>query len=666
MNKLDLGAVTAYAMAVEQGYEGTEEEFAALQANSGNNALRAENAADRAQQILDSIPLDFQEVSQGVATLTQDIDNGFALPITWEDGAYINNQGLVIPFDGYSFGTVDVQKIGDISIATVCYDKTTCAFYNDNGVFISAAPFNDSRENPYRLLLSVPQNARYLKFSCMTYAKDDASAKIANVPAQIRAVMGGVGAVTIAGDGQNLTNADEALPNTIYSIQQGGGIVSNLPAEQGTLVTFSYSASEVAGRVQIFVDADNRFFWRIRWQDWRDWREVVDLSEAVIDIRDAINIAVGGALSHEWTDGYYINGYNNGEIPSYPGTPGMSYAKVDVSTIRGCDVTFSTNTQRRATYAFYDENMKCVKGCGLEFVGADGINTFTDAVPFTAKYLCVSSYTDKKTDFCITVWNVSNAASRLYEHLSDTGNPLEHVTGTPGMAAIFRKFCCIGDSLASGEFEYLKADGAIGYLDLYEYSWGQHMARAVGGTCYNLSKGGATTRTWLADFASRLPETLSDCYIVALGVNDANPDSRNVPVGSMADCHATNHTLNADSYYGNYDQIIRRIHSVQPRAKIFCVTNPQGGASAAYDSTYNQAVRDMVAKHDNCYLIDLWAHAPVYDAAFRARYFNGGHMNAAGYLYTAHMFASYIDWHIKNNPTDFAEVAFIGTDYSRQ
>lgn len=72
MKKLDIGAVTAYAMAVKKGYEGTEEEFAAMLAESGNNALRAENAADRAQQVLDSIPMDFQEVSQGVATLTEE------------------------------------------------------------------------------------------------------------------------------------------------------------------------------------------------------------------------------------------------------------------------------------------------------------------------------------------------------------------------------------------------------------------------------------------------------------------------------------------------------------------------------------------------------------------------------------------------------------------
>ena len=94
MNKLDLGAVTAYAMAVEKGYEGTEEEFAALQAESGNNAVRAEAGADRAQQILDSIPLDFQEVSQGVATLTEDIANQIPFTTYCYNAHFIKNQAL--------------------------------------------------------------------------------------------------------------------------------------------------------------------------------------------------------------------------------------------------------------------------------------------------------------------------------------------------------------------------------------------------------------------------------------------------------------------------------------------------------------------------------------------------------------------------------------------
>lgn len=107
MNKFDLGAVSAYAMAKEKGYQGTEEEFAVLLANSGNNALaaaasakeaaeaaakaaqdaadgvkqavagdatKAEEAAALAQSVKDSIPQDYAAMSQDVAALTEEID----------------------------------------------------------------------------------------------------------------------------------------------------------------------------------------------------------------------------------------------------------------------------------------------------------------------------------------------------------------------------------------------------------------------------------------------------------------------------------------------------------------------------------------------------------------------------------------------------------------
>ena len=49
INKLDLGAVSAYALAVEQGYTGTEEEFATLMAQSGANAQAAEASKEGAE-----------------------------------------------------------------------------------------------------------------------------------------------------------------------------------------------------------------------------------------------------------------------------------------------------------------------------------------------------------------------------------------------------------------------------------------------------------------------------------------------------------------------------------------------------------------------------------------------------------------------------------------
>ncbi|MGN0405342.1 MAG: Ig domain-containing protein [Bariatricus sp.] len=46
--KMDLGAVSAYALAVEQGYHGTEEEFATILANAANYASESKNAKEDA------------------------------------------------------------------------------------------------------------------------------------------------------------------------------------------------------------------------------------------------------------------------------------------------------------------------------------------------------------------------------------------------------------------------------------------------------------------------------------------------------------------------------------------------------------------------------------------------------------------------------------------
>lgn len=63
----------------------------------------------------------------------------------------------------------------------------------------------------------------------------------------------------------------------------------------------------------------------------------------------------------------------------------------------------------------------------------------------------------------------------------------------------------------------------------------------------------------------------------------------------------------------------------------------------------------------NCYVIDLYHEAPKYDEEFRSKYFCG-HMNAMGYLLTAHYFMTYIDWIIRHNVHDFRFVQFIGSD----
>lgn len=59
-------------------------------------------------------------------------------------------------------------------------------------------------------------------------------------------------------------------------------------------------------------------------------------------------------------------------------------------------------------------------------------------------------------------------------------NPIAVIKHDPGMCSIFHRWGYIGDSLSSGEHEYTRKDGKTGYIDLYDYSWGQCMCRAMG------------------------------------------------------------------------------------------------------------------------------------------------------------------------------------------
>ena len=77
----------------------------------------------------------------------------------------------------------------------------------------------------------------------------------------------------------------------------------------------------------------------------------------------------------------------------------------------------------------------------------------------------------------------------IYEYINGTENekPLDRIVTDGGFCGIFRTIGCIGDSLSSGEFESLNADGTKGYHDFYDYSWGQYIGRACGSKVYNFS-----------------------------------------------------------------------------------------------------------------------------------------------------------------------------------
>lgn len=157
--------------------------------------------------------------------------------------------------------------------------------------------------------------------------------------------------------------------------------------------------------------------------------------------------------------------------------------------------------------------------------------------------------------------------------------PLDKLIEDEGFCGIFRSIGVIGDSLASGEMQILSNEGINSYYDMYEYSWGQYMARKIGCRVENFSRGGMTAQIFCDSFGRESGafynrEKACQCYIVALGVNDANSG---LEIGSAKDICMESCFSNKKTVAGYYGQIIQRIKVIQPDAKIFLVTAPRGG-----------------------------------------------------------------------------------------
>ena len=240
--------------------------------------------------------------------------------------------------------------------------------------------------------------------------------------------------------------------------------------------------------------------------------------------------------------------------------------------------------------------------------------------------------------------------------------PLDRLLEGGGFCSIFRTVACIGDSLASGEFEGTDENGNKTYHDMFPYSWGQFMARAAGFTAYNFSRGGMTASEYMGGYGAANgwfdKEKAAQAYIIALGVNDLY--NRGDPVGEVSDCET-----GAKTFAGYYGRLIKAYKGISPEAKFFFVTMPvedrRNETQMAKGDAHQKLLHDFAAHFGNSYVLDLRAYAPVYDADFRRQFFLGGHMSPAGYAFTAKLFLSYIDYIIRHNMRDFKQVSFIGT-----
>lgn len=197
--------------------------------------------------------------------------------------------------------------------------------------------------------------------------------------------------------------------------------------------------------------------------------------------------------------------------------------------------------------------------------------------------------------------------------------------------SLFQNIGIIGDSYASGE---LYVDG--NYIDHYDISWGQILARKNGIKAINFSKGGLTTRDWLADdhglslLSSSDPQ---DLYLIALGINDYSKLG-DAYLGVENDVNTQ-----ANTFYGNYGKIITAIRAKAPQAKIVLSTMSYDGQGTAHN--YNEAIKTL-AQHFGLPVIEQNNDA-LFTSDLYLNHMVGGHPTAPVYAAMANAFQRLIE-----------------------
>ena len=246
--------------------------------------------------------------------------------------------------------------------------------------------------------------------------------------------------------------------------------------------------------------------------------------------------------------------------------------------------------------------------------------------------------------------------------------PLDNIKPDGGFCGIFRTIGIIGDSLSSGEFEGMSNEGLRSCHDMYEYSWGQYIARAAGLTAYNFSRGGMTAMEYIKSFGAERgfwdPSLACQAYIFALGVNDLYGAKLEIGTADDAFSDVDNNTF---AYW--YGQVIRRYRAIQPKSRLFLVSMPRNSEDPNADdnkleAAHSKLLNEIAERLDFCYVIDLFKYAPAYKTEeFKRNFHMADHMNPAGYKLTAYFISSYIDYIIRHNMDDFKQVGFIGTEH---
>lgn len=184
--------------------------------------------------------------------------------------------------------------------------------------------------------------------------------------------------------------------------------------------------------------------------------------------------------------------------------------------------------------------------------------------------------------------------------------------------SMFPKIGVIGDSYASGQIYYSNTSKVNPNV-----SWPRMIARRKGIEATVFASPGLSTRSWLTDtngLALLNSSDPCDLYILALGINDYYHLGESY-IGAAADMHTK-----ANTFYGNYAQIVEAVKAKAPSAKIVML----GVASTAETpKKFNTAIEEIASYYGAVYKAQT--DDEFFTSEFYTRHMVEGHPTAVMY-----------------------------------
>ena len=674
---------------------------------------KAENAANQAAATAEEIKADRAQIQTNagnISGLKEDLtcltklDLGEFIKdtyIVYSNGSATKFEPSTVSYNATDY--IDVSFAKGLIVTIAYLDKAGIAFYDYRKKYITGYGIGDLQVGDSVFYL-LPDGAKYVRYSVVTSSNYNAGGLIQYKPITINnleyKLRSAIKAMDLINNehyvnqyswpafGNDYNNLEM---NTVYAITYfEEGVILHAPYQRfnGLVICVEGTAYVPNDRTsyQIAISASaSRILIRNKWgqKEWTSWIEIPNrdlynsISETVKKCVSRIENLEreGKEMSIDFIDDYYIS-YLHGNTVKYPETSGAKYYASDfVDCTYITQITMKQYYSDQAGYAFYDKNKNFISGNGYDTTNHEDFITIS--VPTNATYFRVSKrkqYDDTYGKFAVyATMNFYEIKQKIREmgKGNSTDGVLKEEFDPNGMISVFDTVGCIGDSLASGEVYYKKSDGTYAGIDMYDISWGQCLAKMTGNTYYNFSRGGLRADTWLTDSKGKAlafdGHHLCKAYIIGLAQNDANKISREsldpaTYCGTLKDINLTDYNQNADTFYGNYGKIIQLIKEAQPKAKIFVITDV-----LEYVENYglNAVIRDMPNLFTNVYLMDLYKYRDKYVSdSWMVAQKRSGHYNAVAYRKMASYIGGFINQIMVDNPSEFREIEFIGTNYS--